>query len=153
MVGLRTLVRLGDARGDEAEQRGPPGLGRLDHVVPAGPGRPRELVRALGAHIDVRVARLVVPGLDPADEPAARRDDLRPALEHLAVELDLPERARDPVGQVARTARVHAALALHRVRLDPLPRLGPRKAAEDAATVGTEELVSDHARSQSRKAW
>src|SRR5437667_6108635 len=92
VVGLWSVAFFGDPGGDETEQGRAFRHGRLDDRGPALERRRCELVRAVGAHARVRVAQLVAPGADLAQQPASRGDQLRALLHDLAVELDLVER-------------------------------------------------------------
>jgi Glycosyl hydrolases family 15 len=86
----------------------------------------RELVRAVGAHPRVGLAQLVVPGLDPPQEAAARGHELAAAPHDLAIELDLVEGPR-PKRQVGYATGMDAAPARIHPRVDPPPRLAFRE--------------------------
>jgi aldose 1-epimerase len=88
---------FGDPCRDEPQQRRSFRHGGLDDRVPLAERRAaRKLVRPVGAHAGVLVARRLVPRVDPPQQSAARRDNLRRLLDDLPVELDLVQRPSQP---------------------------------------------------------
>src|SRR5688500_2208491 len=94
-VGLARALRtvrldagplLGDPRRDEPEQRRPLRDRRLAHLAPAlEAAAARDLVRTVRAPARVGGAKVLVPSVDPPQEPPARGDHLGPVLDDRSI--------------------------------------------------------------------
>src|SRR5207247_5858681 len=148
-VALEARVDLRRARGDDADQRHLPRgreLLRVLGVAGEALGTLGTYACSAGAGLGEALPRDGVPRLEPTHQPAPLRNELALLLADGPVQLELPELAGDPVGQVCRAAGVDSPDAkLGPAAVDPFT-FGPGEAAERADASRAEELVREHRR-------